>query len=284
MPDLPHSVHPSPFPYGDPAFQIAAHAAKSRSRGHCQECGRQLPLEAHHWALIYPPADQTTADDLIGLCRDCHDGAGEHRVYLAAGGSPERFRAAQSELTAILMRPVGDGRRVGWVVRFQGRWAAIATSQSRPRVGEVFWLFLLPSRRAGSSSTTWGAPCKLLGESGRPHFGRYPPVVLVQCAAEHRCVHDKHERADRDPVSTRQADGGGEHAEDAPVDEVRDRLRLVAALPQRLRHRRERGRRALGERLPSFPWPQPPGTRGTSGCSDSYTKVGAPAYRRSLLR
>ena len=50
--------------------------------------------------------------------------------------------------------------------------------------------FILPSRRAGSSSTTWGAPCKLLGESGRPRFGRYPPVVLVQRAAEHRCVHD----------------------------------------------------------------------------------------------
>ena len=154
MPDLPLSVHPSPFPYGDPAFQIAAHAAKSRSRGHCQECGRQLPLEAHHWALIYPPADQTTADDLIGLCRDCHDGAGEHRVYLAAGGSPERFRAAQSELTAILMRPVGDGRRVGWVVWFKEQWAAIVTGRSRPRVGEVFWLFLFSSREWVSVAVT----------------------------------------------------------------------------------------------------------------------------------
>ena len=47
----------------------------------------------------------------------------------------------------------------------------------------------------------------------------------------------------------------------APVDEVRDCLRLVAALPQRLGHRRERGRRALAERLPNVPWPQPLGTR-----------------------
>ena len=65
----------------------------------------------------------------------------------------------------------------------------------------------------------------------------------------------------REHVVRQQPDVGGEHAEDEPVDEVRDRLRVVAALAQRLRHRRERGRRALSERLPGLPWPQPIGTR-----------------------
>ena len=94
MPDLLSSVHPSPFNYGHSAYQSSAPKAKSRSRGHCQECGRKLPLEAHHWARTYPPANKTTADDLTGLCRD---GASEKRVYLAAGGCPELLRAVQSE-------------------------------------------------------------------------------------------------------------------------------------------------------------------------------------------
>ena len=46
-----------------------------------------------------------------------------------------------------------------------------------------------------------------------------------------------------------------------PVDEVRHRLRFVATLALRLGHRRERGRHALGERLPGLPRPQPTGIR-----------------------
>ena len=61
----------------------------------------------------------------------------------------------------------------------------------------------------------------------------------------------------REHVVRQQTDVVGEHAEDEPVDEVCDRLRVVAALAQRLRHRRERGRRALGERLPGLSRPQP---------------------------
>ena len=59
----------------------------------------------------------------------------------------------------------------------------------------------------------------------------------------------------REHVVRKQADVVGEHAEDEPVDEVRDRLRLVTALGQRLGDRRERGRHALGERLPGLPRP-----------------------------
>ena len=154
MPDLSHSVHPSPFKYGDPAFQSAAPKAKSRSRWHCQECGRQLPLEAHHWSLTYPPADRTTADDLTALCRACHDAATEKRVYLAAGGCPERLRGTQSEDIATLLRPVNDGRRVGWVVWFKKQWATIVTGWSRPSVGEVFWLFLYSRREWVSVAVT----------------------------------------------------------------------------------------------------------------------------------
>ena len=53
----------------------------------------------------------------------------------------------------------------------------------------------------------------------------------------------------------------GEHAEDEPVDEVRDRLRIVAALPQRLRDHGEGRRRALGKRLPGFVRPKLIGIR-----------------------
>ncbi|MCY4375540.1 MAG: HNH endonuclease [Spirochaetaceae bacterium] len=197
MPNLPHSVHLSPFDYADPAFQNAAPEAKSRSRGHCQECGRKLPLEAHHWALVYPPAGKTTADDLTALCRDCHDGASEKRVYLAAGGSPERLRAAQSEAISDLLRPVDDGRRVGWAVRFQRRWwAAIVTGQSRPCVGEVFWLFLFWSREWRTVAVTkvvdgrpghWRVRKRFLGHDKDVRLpaangGGVPAAAVGECA------------------------------------------------------------------------------------------------------
>ena len=57
--------------------------------------------------------------------------------------------------------------------------------------------------------------------------------------------------------SGQQAHVVGEHAEDGSVDEVRDRVRVVAALPQRLGDRREGRRSALGQRLPSLAPPQP---------------------------
>ena len=53
----------------------------------------------------------------------------------------------------------------------------------------------------------------------------------------------------------------GEHAVDQPVDEVRDRLRIVPTLAQRLGDRRERRRHPFGERLPGLPRPQPIGIR-----------------------
>ena len=48
-----------------------------------------------------------------------------------------------------------------------------------------------------------------------------------------------------------------EHAEDQPVDEMRDRLGIMAARPQRLGQRGEGGRRALGEGLAALAGTQP---------------------------
>ena len=145
MPDASLSVHPPQFDYDDPVFRTAADAAKDRSAGHCQICGRKLPLEAHHWARFYPPAAQTTAADLTGLCRNCHIRQHLACFFENAGGSPEALCAALSETVATLLfrgaaRMPRSPMRVGWVVRVEGRWAALVTGASRPRIGEVFQL------------------------------------------------------------------------------------------------------------------------------------------------
>ena len=59
----------------------------------------------------------------------------------------------------------------------------------------------------------------------------------------------------REHVIGQQAHVVGEHAEHEPVDEVRDGMRIVASLPQRLRDGCERRRHTLGERLPGLPRP-----------------------------
>jgi len=51
-------------------------------------------------------------------------------------------------------------------------------------------------------------------------------------------------------LARKQIDVLGEHAEDEPVDEMRDRLRRVAAVAQALRQLGEFGRRLLGQGLP----------------------------------
>ena len=63
----------------------------------------------------------------------------------------------------------------------------------------------------------------------------------------------------REQVVGQQTHVLGEHAEDQPVDEMRHGLRVVAAVPQRLRQRREPLRRALGDLLPRLAGPQPLG-------------------------
>ena len=108
MPDHPVSVHsPPPFDYDDSVYRAAAEAAKDQTHGHCRKCGRELPLEAHHWTKgPYPPPHLTTANDLTAFCRDCHDEAHDFRFFLDVGGAPEDYRKACSETVAtILLRP-----------------------------------------------------------------------------------------------------------------------------------------------------------------------------------
>ena len=166
MPDLPRSVYrpplkrfdpdytaagtsarrpsksPPAFDYADPVYQAAREEALAQANGRCPNCLREVPLEVHHRTVPYPPADKTTADDLLALCRVCHDTGHDVGFLDAAGVSLERYRACASELVASLSRPVDDGRRVGRAVWFGGRWGALVTGTSRPQVDEIVWLFL----------------------------------------------------------------------------------------------------------------------------------------------
>ena len=147
MPSLTLSVHsPSPFDYEHPIYLAAREECLEQARGRCPTCLREVPLEVHHRAVPYPPADETTAGDLLALCRVCH--ANGHDVGLAidTGVSPLDLRAAVSEVVAILSRPSDDGRRVGRAVWFGGGWGALVSGATRPRVGEAFWLFLRTTR------------------------------------------------------------------------------------------------------------------------------------------
>ena len=148
MPDLPHSVHPSPFAYDDPVYQAARKEVITQAGERCPTCHREVPLEAHHRTVPYPPAKKTTPNDLMAICRDCHELAHLFSFFLSTGGSPEDFRAAVSELVAIRTRPADDGRQVGRAVCVdKDTWGALVTGASRPRVGERFWLFLRTPRQ-----------------------------------------------------------------------------------------------------------------------------------------
>ena len=65
-----------PFDYQNPTYREARRHALNRSKGCCQFCGLKQADDAHHWRGYserdYLPPEQTTADELIGLCRDCH--------------------------------------------------------------------------------------------------------------------------------------------------------------------------------------------------------------------
>ena len=147
MPDASSSVHPPAFDYDHTAYRDSAATVKAWSRGRCRLCGRRGPLQAHHYAARYPPAHQTSPRDLTALCRDCHDDT-HHRLFLLrAGGSREQLRVVVSEAVAALLLHPDTGRlrsllRAGRAVWCDGSWAAIVTGASRPRVGEVFLIFL----------------------------------------------------------------------------------------------------------------------------------------------
>ena len=85
------------FNYQHPVYLRARDKAFARSDDDCQLCGQQPAAEAHHWAVDYPPADETTANDLTALCAECHFIATTLRRFTRAGGSRHQFRALLSE-------------------------------------------------------------------------------------------------------------------------------------------------------------------------------------------
>ena len=172
MPDLPRSVHrpplklfdpayhtaagtaarrpdqsPPSFDYGNPVYQAARQKALDWADGRCPNCLREVLLEVHHRTVPYPPAHKTTADDLLALCRVCHDNGHDVSFLHAAGVSLASFRAVVSELVASLSRPVDDGRQVGRAVWFEDDWGALVTGASRPRGGGIFWLLQRKRRK-----------------------------------------------------------------------------------------------------------------------------------------
>ena len=85
------------FNYQHPVYLRARDKAFARSDDDCQLCGQQPAAEAHHWAVDYPPADETTANDLTALCAECHFIATTLRRFTRAGGSRHQFCALLSE-------------------------------------------------------------------------------------------------------------------------------------------------------------------------------------------
>lgn len=64
------------FNYQHPTFIKAKEKAFSRSEGVCQFCGLEEARHAHHWRGYtekhYLPEEETTADEITGLCEQCH--------------------------------------------------------------------------------------------------------------------------------------------------------------------------------------------------------------------
>ena len=201
MPSPPRSVHRPPLKLFDPAYHTAAGTSARRpafdysnpiyraahekalalAAGRCAVCLRMVPLEleVHHRTVPYPPADKTTADDLLALCRVCHDTGHDVGFLDAAGVSLERYRACASELVASLSRPVDDGRQVGRAVWFGDDWGALVTGASRPRVGGIFWL-LQRKRRA------WVTVAVTDVVDGRPGHWRVRKMFLGAGGGEER--------------------------------------------------------------------------------------------------
>ena len=59
--------------YGN-GYRKARRRAFARSEGVCQACGLHAAEEAHHWAAgSYPTDDEVGKNDLVALCRACHE-------------------------------------------------------------------------------------------------------------------------------------------------------------------------------------------------------------------
>ena len=73
----------SDYDYQHPCHISARKEAFARSEECCQFCGLREATEAHHWrgyaGGTYKSEVETTADELIALCKKCHNLATEIR-------------------------------------------------------------------------------------------------------------------------------------------------------------------------------------------------------------
>ena len=88
MPDA--SSYPPGFNYRHPVYLRARAEAFARSRGICQGCGQQPAVQAHHWALQYPPAQATTVP------------RADRALVLSAIASRPRIRRMAKVRTAVV--------------------------------------------------------------------------------------------------------------------------------------------------------------------------------------
>ena len=152
------------------------------------------------------------------------------RTELCPLGRVQPALEQRAEQRRIDLRPVegGRGQRGLDLGPFQGKDAVVVEQAAvEPRHGLEADA---PARRH--------RPEQVAGQVGEL---RRPLVRPFQHAGEH--------------VVGQQPHVLGEHAEHQPVDEVGDRVRVVAAVLQGERQLGEGRRGALGQRLPAFPGP-----------------------------
>ena len=77
------------FDYYHPVYRKARVESFKRTGGWCSYCGRVKAEHAHHWRGYEPGSykkeEETTADELVPLCKNCHKWA----TYIRQNPSPE---------------------------------------------------------------------------------------------------------------------------------------------------------------------------------------------------
>ena len=147
MPDA--SAYLARYDYRHPNHRLARDGATARSRGLCQGC-EDRATEAHHWARDYPRAEDVTPNDLSMFCWCCHDTMHDYIFFKAVVGEPQEFREIVSDAVADAIRRrygIPSDVRIGRPRRLGDDWAALVIGGSRPRPGEVVWLFLRSMRK-----------------------------------------------------------------------------------------------------------------------------------------
>lgn len=81
-------------PYGQ-TYERARSEVLSKFRI-CQFCGQDPSSEAHHWRYHIHEKD-TTANDLVAVCRFCHNIITEYRKFRMSGGDRWQFKHIFSE-------------------------------------------------------------------------------------------------------------------------------------------------------------------------------------------